>query len=276
MKKPGENYRESPGERYLVHIQIAIILLMITMPFFMLIIPTEIHPKAPALRVNCANNMRNLDLAVLNDSVNRQNLRPYSVDKEGKPLHSWRTLILPGIDQNALYRQIRPDEPWDSEYNRQFHDVVIPLFQCPSERDSNSPQTHYRMLVGQGSVFGDSNSIPYSTVEEISKNTGEDRPVLIIETSETVHWMCPDEVQYEDYMNGSVPPATPGHRNEVCLNCSIEGQGRQVPFHETILQPEFVIFFGFPAMLFVGTVVFCAVSYRKYLRARKDPDDPGA
>src|SRR5262249_27690932 len=33
--------------------------------------------------------------------------------KDGKPLHSWRVLILPHIEESKLYEEFRLDEPWD-------------------------------------------------------------------------------------------------------------------------------------------------------------------
>lgn len=39
-------------------------------------------------------------------------------DADGKPLYSWRVLILPQLDQKNLYKQFNLDEPWDSETNR--------------------------------------------------------------------------------------------------------------------------------------------------------------
>lgn len=36
---------------------------------------------------------------------------------EGKPLHSWRVLLLPFIGQEALYKQFKLEEPWDSPHN---------------------------------------------------------------------------------------------------------------------------------------------------------------
>ena len=38
----------------------------------------------------------------------------YSTDAAGKPLLSWRVLILPYIDQQGLYEQFHLDEPWDT------------------------------------------------------------------------------------------------------------------------------------------------------------------
>ena len=45
---------------------------------------------------------------------------PASVDSQGKPLLSWRVPILPFIEQDALYRKFRLDEPWDSPTNKEL------------------------------------------------------------------------------------------------------------------------------------------------------------
>ncbi len=42
------------------------------------------------------------------------------LDKNGKPLLSWRVALLPYIEQDALYRQFKLDEPWDSEHNKKL------------------------------------------------------------------------------------------------------------------------------------------------------------
>jgi hypothetical protein len=39
-------------------------------------------------------------------------------DKAGKPLLSWRVAILPYQDEEALYKEFRLDEPWDSPHNK--------------------------------------------------------------------------------------------------------------------------------------------------------------
>ena len=48
----------------------------------------------------------------------------YSVDKDGRPLHSWRVLLLPYLDEEELYKQLRLDEPWDSPHNKAVFDAT--------------------------------------------------------------------------------------------------------------------------------------------------------
>ena len=38
----------------------------------------------------------------------------------GKPLLSWRVAILPYIDEKALYKKFKLDEPWDSPHNKEL------------------------------------------------------------------------------------------------------------------------------------------------------------
>ena len=88
--------------------------------------------QGAAHRMQCSNHMKILVLALHNYHDTMQGLPPlYTVDAEGKPLHSWRVLILPYIEQVALYQSIRLDEPWDSPHNQQFHNVIVPYYSCP-------------------------------------------------------------------------------------------------------------------------------------------------
>lgn len=62
------------------------------------------------------NKLRDLALAFhyYADAHNNA-LPPFAAfSKDGRPLLSWRVLILPFLEQEDLYRQFRLDEAWDS------------------------------------------------------------------------------------------------------------------------------------------------------------------
>ena len=42
----------------------------------------------------------------------------FIADADGKPMHSWRVLLLPYLEQQVFYMRYRFDEPWDSPHNR--------------------------------------------------------------------------------------------------------------------------------------------------------------
>ena len=79
----------------------------------------------------------------------KEPLPPYIADPSGTPLHSWRVLLLPYLGEQKLYEQIKLDEPWDSEWNRQFHKLMPDCYCCPalspSQREAGN--ACYQMLV---------------------------------------------------------------------------------------------------------------------------------
>ena len=44
----------------------------------------------------------------------------YVADRDGKPMHSWRVLILPFLEQQELYNAYNFAEPWDGPSNRKL------------------------------------------------------------------------------------------------------------------------------------------------------------
>lgn len=79
----------------------------------------------------CQSHLESLCVALFKFHDNNNGLPPlYTVNADGEPLHSWRVLLLPFLGQEDLYKKIRLDEPWDSEYNRQFHDAIVPCYSC--------------------------------------------------------------------------------------------------------------------------------------------------
>ena len=84
----------------------------------------------------------------------------FVADEQGRPMHSWRVLILPYLDGGAhqkIYNQYRFDEPWDGPHNKLLADTPIPAFNCPLDhrRDSKEPDTRtsYLAVVGMNTAW---------------------------------------------------------------------------------------------------------------------------
>ncbi len=61
-------------------------------------------------------------------------------DDRGRPLHSWRVLILPYINEQALYEQYDFSVPWNSPHNSRLNDRMPDMFHsCTEVRRSHSP-----------------------------------------------------------------------------------------------------------------------------------------
>lgn len=117
-----------------------------------LLLPAVQQARQAARSMQTMNNYKEIGLAMLNYEAAFGALpTAYTVDEEGKPLHSWRVLILPFLGEHELYEKIHLDEPWDSEWNRQFHDQCPKVYQSvfnPSKTDAV-----VGVVVGQGTMF---------------------------------------------------------------------------------------------------------------------------
>lgn len=179
-----------------------------------LTLPAVQAAREAARRMQCANNIKQIMLAFHNYHDTRDKLPPaFSVDKDGVPLHSWRVLLLPYLDQNGLYEQIRLDEPWDSEHNKQFHDVDVPVFRCPSS-DSKPGQCDYSVIVGDETVFkSDPKESNVQTLVDLSDGTSN--TICLVERAEPVCWMDPTkEISYKDACNGIACSKKEKEKNE--------------------------------------------------------------
>jgi hypothetical protein len=77
---------------------------------------------------------------------------PASSSRDGKPLLSWRVLILPYLEQDALYREFHLDEPWDSPHNKRLIDRM-PAIYAPVIKKAPRGTTWLQFLVGPGAIF---------------------------------------------------------------------------------------------------------------------------
>lgn len=169
-----------------------------------LLLPAVQAAREAARRMQCSNHIKQIMLALHNYHDAQEKLPPaFSVDKDGKPLHSWRVLLLPYIEQSELYEKIRLDEPWDSEHNKQFHAVDIPFFRCPS-KGSKPGQCDYSVIVGDETVFkSNPKERNAQTFDDLSD--GLSNTICLVERIEPVCWMDPTgEISFKDACNGIV------------------------------------------------------------------------
>jgi len=141
-------------------------------------------------RSMCSNNLKQIAIALLNYESAYHCLPPaYTVDADGKPLHSWRTLILPYMEQKALYETIDLSKPWDDPANQAAYDTKISAYQCPS---ANNPagQTSYLAVVGPGCCFL---ATQPRRLAEITDDHGLTLMVIEVDAEHAAHWMSPTD-----------------------------------------------------------------------------------
>ena len=156
--------------------------------------------KESARQTQCRNNIKQIGIALHSYHDYFKCLPPaYTVDENGKPLHSWRVVLLPFLEQQELYDKIRLDEPWDSEYNKQFHSRMPMAFSCPTvpQKKHKLTMTSYMRIVGPNTTTTGADSV---AIKDIGRPLEE--IVTLVEVYPTVNWMEPIDISPEQFAAG--------------------------------------------------------------------------
>lgn len=170
-----------------------------------LLLPAVQAAREAARRMSCMNNMKQIGLALHNYHSDYKTFPPaFTVDSNGQPLHSWRTLILPYLGQQSLYSSIDLSKPWDDPVNAQVNRLVLQVYKCPSMRDQTSPATCYQVINDPASVFPGSAAIGMNKMRDGTSNT-----LLVVEAApaDAVPWMKPQDIAFTKLL----PPSGTNH-----------------------------------------------------------------
>ena len=118
--------------------------------------------REAARHSQCRSNFSQLMMGLINYHETYKCLPPaYIADEDGKPMHSWRVLILPFIDGQDVYDLYDFSEPWDGPNNRRLANKGhLNLLQCPSGSNLEATlMTDYVVVVGPETAFPGSRSV---------------------------------------------------------------------------------------------------------------------
>jgi prepilin-type N-terminal cleavage/methylation domain-containing protein/prepilin-type processing-associated H-X9-DG protein len=162
-----------------------------------LVLPNIRTAGPAARRTQCMNNIRNIALAIYSYKDAYQVFPPaYTVDANGKPLHSWRTLILPYLDQKALYEKIDLSKPWNDPVNAKLGETHVSVYTCPEARCSQNFTT-YHALVTSESCLRPGKSTDPSVFADFAKT-----PIVIeVDSKQAVPWMSPEDAGGELWLS---------------------------------------------------------------------------
>ena len=110
-------------------------------------------------------------------------------DEDGRPLLSWRVQLLPFLGHEALYKQFKLNQPWNSPHNRQLLAAIPPEYQSPERFDD---KTNYLVPVGTNDcVFVAVRRTPLLT----SFEDGPENTALVLEVDDelAVPWTKPED-----------------------------------------------------------------------------------
>jgi hypothetical protein len=152
-------------------------------------------------RMQIANNLKQISLAMHNYQTSFGTFPPAILrDKDGKPIHSWRVLLLPYLEASDLYSKFHLDEPWDSPHNIALADQMPRVYAGPEEIAVSGGKTFYQVLVGPGTAFegGQGFKSPQDFPDGIEST------ILVVEARNPVLWTQPVDLPF--IPDGALPP----------------------------------------------------------------------
>lgn len=184
--------------------------------------------REAARRSQCKGNLACIGLALRNyDSTYGCFPPAHTIDETGRPMHSWRVLIMPFID-NDLIKHYSFDEPWDSPSNRTLLTNRINVWKCPSDPSTNATpgMTNYVVVRGNETLFPGSRSITLNDVDA----DGRAETLMVVEvTGLAIPWTAPYDLdfatmsfQLNDPARPSISSHHPGGANIHNMNGSCE------------------------------------------------------
>lgn len=154
-----------------------------------------------ACRMICSNYLRQLGIALQNYKMSKGSFPPvYLPDKDSKPMHSWRVLVLPYLEQDDIYKKYNFDEPWDSPNNRNLLSQKLPSnnpFKCPTQK-ADAPEStaiNYVAVVGKNTAWRSDKSI---SLKDLAPGEAS-KTILVIETADSrIQWNEPRDLCVDD------------------------------------------------------------------------------
>jgi hypothetical protein len=156
-------------------------------------------PREFSRRYSCSNHLKEITLALHNYHDQYGSFPPaYVVDKYGNPMHSWRVLILPFLDQGRAFSSMYNfDEPWNSRNNSQLAGNIPSVYRCPSHTTNPvwTPfSTNYVAVVDSRTAWPGKN-----TTKRHEFPDGTFRSILVFESDiPLANWMEPRDLSLDE------------------------------------------------------------------------------
>jgi hypothetical protein len=180
---PRRHFQMSVGTMMRVLFALACACWLITM------LGRAVQSAREAVRLSCCTcNLCQIKLALLNYHDRYNALPPpYVADAAGQPMHSWRVLILPFLEQQTLNGQYDFSEPWNGPNNIKLLNCMPMTFACPSRSGNPTTLTSYVVITGPGTFFPGSASTRFADATDGLSNT-----LMVVEVANVnIPWTAP-------------------------------------------------------------------------------------
>ncbi len=170
-------------------------------------------------RCACANNLKQIACVLWDYEQRYHSLPPPCVyDKSGRPMHSWRVLILPYLERKPLYDHYNLNEPWDGPNNKKLLAERPAVYACPEDReatDFNRTCTSYAAVVGSDAAWDTKKPRSLHDLHGASSTT-----LMVVEVADAgINWTEPRDLSIEAFQGSTTnnaPMVRPLSRHNLC------------------------------------------------------------
>lgn len=173
----------------------------------------EERVKIAQARKDSTNNLKQIGLAFHNYADQHNKFANNVADDKGKLLLSWRVLLLPYLEEDALFKEFKLDEPWDSSHNKKLIEKM-PKAYTPTRGKAGKGETFYRGFTGPHTIFETGKELRFQNITDGSSNT-----ILCAEAEKSVPWTKPDDLPFDPKKDDL--PKVGGAMFEAGFNCLI-------------------------------------------------------
>ena len=164
--------------------------------------------RASAQQSRCASNLQRIAMAMeLYHDAYASYPPPYLADDQGRPMHSWRVLLLPYLGADLLYEQYDFDVPWDDPTNIELARQMPEVYGCPADEEATSAgDTSYMVVVGDETLFPPGRAKGHEQLSDGAYGT-----IMVVESrGKGVSWLDPTDLRLADlslFINAGDDPA---------------------------------------------------------------------
>lgn len=191
-------------------IEVLVVLAIIAIVAVILYAPVQMA-KSHRGRDECRINLKSIGLALNSYHEEYGSFPPaYIADKAGRPMHSWRVLLLPFLGQTQVYKEYRFDEPWNSSNNSKLGLRLAGLYVCPEEYGlkgrNRVTMTSYVAVLGPDTMWPGNGAVKFSDVKD-----GSGKTISVVEIKNSgIHWLEPRDLEFSSMASTVNHPSIPG------------------------------------------------------------------
>jgi hypothetical protein len=114
---------------------------------------------------------------------------PALLAPDGRPLLSWRVLLLPHLGEEDLHKQFHLNEPWDSAHNRTLLEKIPSVYEPESFGTRVPHGTLCQLVTGPGTLFEGRQGPSLDAIKD-----GPEQTILLAEAGAAIEWTKPEDV----------------------------------------------------------------------------------